>query len=183
VLTESKIGLLLNQKPITEEWPWSIDNEVTVDFSIEVAIDEICQKFHLLDKTEYGHYGSGYASFIDCWLYRPDDQFRFDEGNCYWGLVVLFSRLSPYFVIGEGRKTWDEKGASSYLPSFEFVDVLTHKLIRSLERDISLALQLRGWVRAHANQLAEFLPPDIHVPTSLSDPPWRHFDALFYWED
>ena len=183
MLTEKEINRLLDQKPITKERPWSTGDEQAIDKNIEAIVVKLCKKHDVLDKTEYEHYGSGYASFVDCWLYRPDDEFRFEKGNCFWGLVVLFSRLSKYFVLGEGQKTWHKGSGSSYVPSFEFVDVFTQNSTKTLERLIFHTLERQGLVRLHANDLAKFLRTDIRVPTILSDPPWRHFDALFYWED
>jgi len=183
LLTEDDIASLLRQQPITDEWPWSTKNEPAIYQHIQDIITEIGSKNRLLDRTEFGHYGSGYASFVDCWLYREDDEFRFDSGNCYWGLVVLFSTLSQYYVIGEGQKTWHRRGGSSYLPSFQLVDQINHPAIQQIVDGVCISLRDRGLVRAHVSDLTSELPRETDVPTILSDPPWRHFDALFYWED
>ena len=134
--SQPEIVSLLDQKPITDEWPWSTGDERVIDGNIKKIVTEICRKCHVLDKTEFNHYGSGYASFVDCWLYRENDDFRFERGNCYGGLVVLFSRLSNYYVVGEGQKTWQKKSGSSYLPSFEFVDDITQEATKALEQDV-----------------------------------------------
>jgi hypothetical protein len=183
LLSEADIALLLRQEPITDEWPWNSREESTIHKHIKDIIAEIRRKIRLLDKTEFGHYGSGYASFVDCWLYCDTQEFQLDIGNCYWGLVVLFSTLSHYYAIGEGQKTWNDKGGSSYLPSFEFVDQISHPAIHTITESVCGILNARGLKRAHADELSELLPRDAVVPTILGDPPFRHFDALFYWED
>jgi hypothetical protein len=58
------------------------------------------------------HYGSGYASFVDAWFFKTTSDFNvklqrpwdrlFRFGERHTGLVVLLSRLSPYFVLMEG---------------------------------------------------------------------------------
>lgn len=183
LLSENDIRSLLRQEPITDEWPWNTKDENTIHGNIKDIIAEIRRNQRLLDKTEFGHYGSGYASYVDCWLYREDDDFRFDKKNCYWGLVVLFSTLSKYYVVGQGQKTWHKKGGSSYLPAFQFVDQIEHPAVQQITDRVCVVLADRGLIRAHADDLSSLLPRDISVPTILANPPWRHFDALFYWED
>ena len=182
-LTANEIASLLRQEPITDEWPWNTKDETTIHRNIKDIVAEIRRKNRLLDKTEFGHYGSGYASYIDCWLYREDDEFRFDKGNYYWGLVVLFSILSKYYVIGEGQKTWHQTSGSSYLPSFKFVDKINHPAIQTITAGVCKVLADRGLVRVHTDDLSPLLARDIAVPTILADRPWHLFDALFYWED
>jgi len=182
-LSPSQIDSLLRQEPITSDWPWSTNDQATIDRNIKDIVAEVRRKLRLLDKTEYGHYGSGYASFVDCWLYRDDDDFRVHSGNHYWGLVVLFSRLSRYFVLGQGEKSWQNTSGASYLPSFAFVDKIEHPSVLRIVPDVCGILANRGLVRLGADDLAELLPRQTDVPTILGDPPWRHFDALFYWED
>lgn len=182
-LSNSDIGRLLKQQPITDEWPWNSGDESVIHKHIKDIVAELCQKLRLKDRSEYGHYGSGYASYVDCWLYREDAEFRVATGDWYRGLVILFSTLSKHYVLGEGEKSWHAKGGSTYLPSFAFVDKLDRPAVASLERGVSRILASRGLVRQSAEDLSDFLPRDTSVPTNLGDPPWRHFDALFYWED
>jgi hypothetical protein len=183
LLNANDIASLLRQEPITDEWPWNTRDEKTIHGNVKDIVAEIRRKYRLLDRTEFGHYGSGYASYVDCWLYREDNEFRFNKGDCFWGLVVLFSSLSKYYVVGEGQKTWHKTGGSSYLPSFEFVDVIRHPATRDITEGVCKVLADRGLVRVSASDISALLAPDIAVPTILADRPWRHFDALFYWED
>lgn len=183
VLSESDIASLIAQNPIHDEWPWSTNDEHVIHGHIKDVIAEVRRENRLLDKSEFGHYGSGYASFVDCWLYRDDEDFKFDEGSAYWGIVVLFSTLAPYYVIGEGQKTWEARSSSSYLPSFDFVDQLSQPVIQGLEANVCSTLSDRGMVRIYAHELSARLPRHMSVPTILADPPFRHFDAIFHWED
>lgn len=182
-LSEKDIKALIRQESITDEWPWNTRDERIIHKNIKKIVSEICRTSRLHDITEYNHYGSGYASFVDCWLYRDDREFKYDTGNSYWGLVVLFSTLSHYFVLGEGKKTWNKSAVSSYLPSFQFTDKIDHPATKGLVRGVCSILEARGLVRALAADLSLYLPPEIDIPTILTDPPYRHFDALFHWED
>ncbi len=182
-LSKRQINNLLRMKSITGEWPWSTNDEATIDQHIKDIVAEVRRKVRLTEKTEYDHYGSGYASFVDCWLYRPNDEFRFHAGDAYWGLVVLFSRLSKYYVVGKGQKTWDGNRGSSYLPCFEFVDQISQPAVTAIVGKVCRVLDGRGLERLNSDELSELLPGDIQIPTILGGPPWRHFDALFHWED
>ena len=97
--------------------------------------------------------------------------------------MVLFSTLSKYYVLGEGQKTWHKAGGSSYLPALEFVDEIHHPATRQIATGVCDTLTDRGLTRLLREDLSALLPRDTDVPTILSDPPWHHFDALFYWED
>lgn len=186
LLTNTQIEQLLNQEVITEEWPWSTNNEKVINKNIKDIVAEICLAARLEDKTEYNHYGSGYASFVDCWLHRPDNDFRFHiDDNChsYHGLVVLFSRLSPFYVLGQGDKSWNKTGSSSYAPDFDFVDGIEHPAVLKLVPSVTDILAKRGLEQLHRSELDTILPVGFHVPTIMAGSVLRHFDALFYWED
>lgn len=182
-LSESQIDDLIRQRSISGEWPWTTNDESVIDKFIDDIIADIRRKACVQDKTAFDHYGSGYASYVDCWIYRPNDEFRLHAGDNYCGLVVLFSRLSEYYVLGEGAKCWKGATTSSYLPSFELVDQIEHPAVVELERLVSPVLSSRGLCRLRTSDLFSPLPSGVRVPTILADPPLRHFDALFYWED
>lgn len=183
ILTDAQIAALLCQQPISNEWPWSTTDEAIVDKNIKDIVAEVRRKLGVKDKSEYGHYGSGYASFVDCWLYRPDDDFRYRPGDNYHGLVVLFSRLSNYYVIGQGEKSWDRTSGASYLPDFEFVDDIDHQPVAQLAPGVIAILNQRGLKHLHQSDLNTMLPTGVSVPTIMANRAFHHFDALFYWED
>jgi hypothetical protein len=184
IFSKSQIEALFAQQSITDEWPWSSESQQTIDKYFKDVIAEARRKIRLLDRTEYGHYGSGYASFVECWFYRDNDEFKSDSGNFYWGLLVLFSRLSKYYVMGEGSRSLNAQGgAFRDMPYIGFVDNFNHPAVKSIVGEVGNLLDARGLERLRKEQLSKYLPKDIHVPTALGNPPWCHFDALFYWED
>ena len=98
-------------------------------------------------------------------------------------LVVLLSRLSRYFVLGQDEKSWSANGGSGCLPNFSTVDDLTHPALRPHVAPVTALLTAAGLQRLSRGDLAALLPVDVMVPTILTDQPFRQFDALFYWED
>ena len=183
-LTRKQLSALLDQRSISPEWPWATNDESVIDKNFKDIIAEVRRKVNVLDKSDFGHYGSGYASFVDCWLYREEEAFRYaTSGHYYYGLVVLLSRLSNFYVIGEGQKSWNNAGGSSYLPDLGFVDKITRPEVMDIAKQVCAILDDRGLKRLYANELDKLLPNDVQVPTVLSDRPWKQFDAIFYWED
>ena len=85
--------------------------------------------------------------------------------------------------MGEGNHSGDEISGASYLPEFEFIDMIRHPEVKKLEGRVSLILDSRGLHRLRSDDLSTILPSRLKVPTVLANRVFRHFDALFYWED
>lgn len=96
---------------------------------------------------------------------------------------MLFSRLSNYYVIGQGEKSWDKTSGASYLPDFDFVDDIDHQSVAQLAPRVIDILNQRALKQLHKSDLNTILPTDVSVPTIMADRVFHHFDALFYWED
>jgi len=131
----------------------------------------------LKSRIEWCHYGSGYASYVDAW-FSPTGQ----PGS---GLVVLLSRLSHYFVMMQGSKSWSkgQLAASSYLPHSSMTDQFEDPEISKLVGPVQRVLEGHGLIRLDAADLDTPLPAGTQVATILGDPPFTQWDALFYWED
>jgi hypothetical protein len=184
VFNEETIDSLLARKPIVKMSPWVSQNDYEIEEFYKKIITEITVKFSLLDETEYDNYGSGYGSYIDCFLYRKDDNFRFGNGESFNGLNILLSRLSNYYALGSTWHSWRGKHkASGSMPHLDSIDNFKETPIIELVNPVSSVLEKYGLVRLEKQQLSELLHPGKFVPTILSDPPWYYFDALFYWED
>lgn len=141
------------------------------------------------DRTEWNHYGSGYASYVDGWIYYPDGRARVSgEGEHHFGVVLLLSRLSSFYVVGQAEKGWHQDSgssncASSYLPDLNLVDSVAHPALFPLEQKIDQRLAEWGMWRLRKADLQPSISTRQVVPTILSGPPHTLFDALFYWED
>ena len=148
-------------------------------------VKEITRLTGSAERTEWNHYGSGYASFIDAWFYLPDGRARgiLASEHDHYGIYALLSRQSCFYVVGQGEKTWRSDGGSSYLPGLDSVDSVEHATLRPLERQIDGFLSKSGLRRLHRADLEAMIGGEHDVPTILSDAPFTQFDALFFWED
>jgi hypothetical protein len=187
LLSHPEIESLLSQQTISERHPWVIHDVRLIEAHLMGACAAVTRATRSESRVEWGHYGSGYASFVDAWFYKTTSDFNVKQPIPHWeghtGLVVLLSRLSPYFVFMEGEKRWHADDGSSYLPEFAMLDKLETKSVSLLARQIQPVLESCGLIRAVRGQLSEPLPSGQRVPTILTDRGFTQFDALFYWED
>ena len=187
LLSRGEIERLLSQQTISERHPWVTNDDRLIEAHLKGACAAVTRATRSESRVEWGHYRSGYASFVDAWLYKTTPDFdvkqpiRDAEGHI--GLVVLLSRLSPYFVFMQGEKRWHATGGSSYLPEFGMLDKLEAKSVSLLAGQVQPVLESHGLVRAVREQLSEPLPAGLSVPTILTARGFTQFDALFYWED
>ena len=187
LLTRSEVERLLSQQTISDRHPWVANDERLIEGHLKGACAAMMRATRSKSRVEWGHYGSGYASYVDAWLYKTTPDFDakhpIRNGEGHTGLVVLLSRLSPYFVFMEGEKHWHATGGSSYLPQFDMLDRLEAQGVSRLAEQVQPVLESHGLVRAVREQLSEPLPEGLRVPTILTDRRFTQFDALFYWED
>jgi len=183
----TEIELLLSGHSISDANPWGAGNEKVIEDFYRGVVAEVESSTGALSRVEWDHYGSGYASYIDAWFYKVDDSFypkiHAKYGEHYVGLIVLLSRLSPYFVFMEGEKNWHSHGGSGYLPDYTMVDDLVTPGPKTLAAEVEPILLKNGLVRRRAKDLEAALPQGIHIETNLSDGAYRNFDALYYWYD
>ena len=186
-LSPADVARLLSLQTITDLHPWVTGDSNSIEGHLKGACAAVVRSTRCESKVEWDHYGSGYASYIDAWFYKTTPEFNVKRplrhGEEHTGLVVLLSRLSPYFVFMEGEKRWHAKGASSYLPEFDMLDRLETPAVALLARHVQLVLESLGLIRVLRAQLEEPLNTGIHVPTNLADRGFTQFDALFHWED
>jgi hypothetical protein len=187
MLTSEQIDRLLSQQSISGRYPWNANNEQMIDDFYRSVCAEVSLKTQAKSVIEWDHYGSGYASYIGAWFYKTTPEFDMTVPQTYGkghrGLVVLLSRLSPYFVFAEGEKNWHSHGGGSHLPAFEMVDCIQSSGVTKLVTEVQPILEEFGLVRLLRESLMQPLETTRRVPTILTDEPFTHFDALYYWED
>ena len=175
---------IVKGKSISDAWPWNVVDKKSVIGHIKKCIAEINRKLNLKAKSEFNHYGSGYASFVDCFFYSEAKSTKVNYATTgYTGLIVLFSRLSNFYAYGEGDKTWHKTGGSSYLPHADMVGSLKDIYNLQIIDKVNDLLAENGWQQLTKEYANQYLGFDISIPTILNDPPFKVFDAIFYWED
>lgn len=184
MFNREEISKLLKGDPISADLPFDNQDDESIRAFYEPIIQAADRCFDLRSQIEWNHYGCGYASFIDAWFYRADQGGRLTGlGERHIGIWILLSRTTRFFVMGQGEKSWSEKGGSGYLPSLDKVDEIDHWAIAALTVPLANKFTAAGLARLSRKDLEETLNSNCEVPTILSDPPYKLFDALFHWED
>lgn len=105
--------MTLNQENLTriiagqrcgEAWPYKGGTEAVIKDFLRGITNQLGASKLLETESEFNHYGSGYASYVDvfCWK-RDGSSQRHEEGRTWTqGLVLYLCRLAPVFVLG-----WD----------------------------------------------------------------------------
>ncbi len=184
MFSHEEIIKLLRGDPIDPGLPFDSHKDKSVRAFYEPIILAAAKRFQLGTRIEWNHYGSGYASFIDAWFYRKDQGGRLSEdADHHVGIWVLLSRTTRFFAMGQGEKSGHPRGGCSYLPCFDSMDDIEHPAISILADPIANHFTEAGLIRLRKESLSEPLDSSYKVPTILAGPPFRHFDALFHWED
>jgi hypothetical protein len=183
-LSNDEIAQLIQGKDLVR-FPPVRTPEAALESFYAGLVKEITHFSGCAEKTEWGHYGSGYASFVDAWFYFPDGRARGTSTTSehHYGIYVLLSRLSCFFVVGQGEKTWQRDTSSSYLPDLSSIDSVTHPALLPLELQIDSFLGGAGLTRLRRADLELAIGPEHVVPTIMSEPPFMQFDALFFGVD
>lgn len=149
--------------------------------------DEVSRHLRLKTCIEWDPYGSGEASFFDAWFYRDAPEFKVTipnfSGHAYTGLWVLLHRSSPYYVVGEGQKSWDENASGGYWPVMKAVDEFETDAVVQVCKDVEHQLWKRGFIRLRREDVDRPIPEDIKVETIMDAGRYYLFDAIFHWTD
>ena len=184
MFTDEQLEALINAQSIEKRLPFDSADDNSIRGFYEPLVRRIENAQKLKSQIEWNHYGSGYASFIDAWFYPSDATTRVSpHGEHHVGIFVLLSRLTRYFVVGQGEKAWSTKGRSGYMPDFDLTDTVKHPVLIDHVDSITILLAEAGLTRLRKDDLAARLPLKFGTPTILSSSPYRHFDALFHWND
>ncbi|MFC4632493.1 hypothetical protein ACFO3O_01135 [Dokdonia ponticola] len=145
-------------------------------------------------EADFNHYGSGFSSYVHLYLSKTDKsdtkisqdgELRTGETN---GLMMYLCRMAPFSVYGEGtwHKTFNkDKGQSGSSHYIEPEDIgTTPESDWGIElNEIQNILNQYGISVLTKVELDKKLEFKISIPTILSEPPFKVFDCLFYWED
>ena len=145
-------------------------------------------------EADFNHYGSGFSSYVHLYLSKrdksdtkisQDGELRTEETN---GIMMYLCRMAPFSVYGEGtwHKTFNkdkwQSGGSHYIEP-EDIGTTPESDWNNELIEIKNILNQYGITILTEKELDKKLEFEINIPTILSDPPYRVFDCLFYWED
>ena len=188
LLSPDDIARLVAGKPISATYPWHTGDEQAIEGHLKRACAAVQRHTGTQSRIVWDHYGSGYASYVDGWFFRPTDAFRVmrpaSPGETYSGLVVLLGRLSPHYALMQGEKGWSDRSGHGYLPHPSMLDAFHTEAVAVLAAEVAPVLDALGMTRLRPEQASIPLADDVTLPTILTDGrPFTQFDAIFHWED
>lgn len=184
-LTEARLREVVAGRPVGDRWPYAGGSERDIEAHLGRAVGELRGTRRLRVEAEFGHYGSGYASYVHVFCAKGAGRSTERRGDLDHtdGLSVYLARLAPVAAIGPGHP---RRGAGT--GSLDFLD--PERVGESPAGDWSDELRLtrsvlerNGFYLPAREALCAPLPFAAVIPTFLSRGPYRVFDALFYWED
>jgi len=143
----------------------------------------------VVEHAEFGHYGSGYASFVDVFLTRRDGSAHRVDPDGYTtvgGLSVVLCRLAPIAcILSPGERSHHPDGRASH--SLPYLDAVTDVPIHGWEEggdQISQVLSRHGITLVGPRLLSRPALPHLKIDTNLGDGPhYLIFDVWFHWMD
>ena len=153
--------------------------------------NDLCAKIRselgVLERREWSSFGCGYASFLESWFYKPEQQFeavKYDsERYSYRGVSVIFSLLEPMFAIYESEKRWSDDGGNSVLPSLQCIDHYESAKVKQLGLSVQTLIRVNGIPKVSKRTLSLEIDRSIKIESNLADGDLRLFDAFFHWMD
>ncbi|MGY0234102.1 hypothetical protein [Longispora urticae] len=142
----------------------------------------------VVDRAEFDHYGSGFASFVEVVVTRRDGSATFAEYSTSMrteGLSVLLCRLAPVACVcsGSWRSVDADGNSAASMVSVRSVSTLPVEGWEAVGADVANVLARHDIAVLGPGILAAAIDPQINVDTILAEPPFTVFDAWFHWRD
>jgi len=184
-LFEPILRQIIAGHPVGEIWPYHGGSDEDIEAFLETCVEDINTSELVIAGAHFGHYGSGYASFVDVFCSKTDNSstIEYDTMTEYRGITLYLCRLAPIAIYGQNARTIGPRVSSTSFLSAENVDTVPDRSWDGIIQDIQAKLINRGLSFLNQQTASQRLPFEASISTNLSDPPYRVFDALFYWED
>jgi hypothetical protein len=143
----------------------------------------------VVEDADFGHYGSGYASYAEIFVTARDGSLRNERSNGtveVQGMFLLLCRLAPLAcLIPSCHRSRSANGSgASDLPSADAATRTTSQRWEQIaHQQITETLTLHGFSLLKPETLSRPISPDLIIDTNLAEPPYTVFDAWFHWMD
>ncbi|MGI5156483.1 hypothetical protein [Microbispora sp. CA-102843] len=176
-------------EPVSRESAWTGGAEAVEGYLRRVVADLNRVPELVVEHAEFGHYGSGYASFVDVLLTRRDGsarRVRPDGCTTVEGLSVALCRLAPIAcILSPAERSHHPDGHGHH--SMPSLDTVTETPIPGSERgceQISQVLDRHRITLVGPRLLSRPALPHLKIDTNLGDGPhYSIFDVWFHWLD
>lgn len=194
MFTNEELRMLIDGKMIGAYYPYDTGDEQAVLNYLKIIQAEFDRMPTLYCEAEPLHFGSGYASYVEWFIYTDQDS-EISEANGIRtiekkGLVVKISLLSPVILIGVGAKTIDieierdEEVSGSKDVFCEAWQLIIPEGFKDLLSTIERTFMKYQFTVLQKEDVTPQLPFQASIPTLFRKPgKYLIWDAIFYWED
>ena len=194
MFTEEQLRDLIAGRMIGHAYPYDTNDDGEVEAHIRRLFYRINRIPGIICEAEWDHFGSGYASFVEFYCYKEEDQIvtknKWTREVRTEGLLIYISRLAPVAIMGEDARyktLRNEKGevtggvfGSLTKPS----DLRIGEGFLSIAEKITEAIEEFDYELLKENMINMPLPFQVKIPTIYSEPrDYTIMHAIFYWED
>lgn len=187
---------LIEGKIVGNGFPYETKDVQEIDAHIRRLFHRINRIPHVVCEAEWNHFGSGYASFIEFFCYRKENQVIVEEKYGYQeikteGIVIDICRLAPVAIIGEDNRYQKIRIETNEVVNGAHGSILDGanslryaEKFQGIVRKIEHALQEFDYELLTAEEMGQPLPFKAKIPTIYREPrAYLVMDAIFYWED
>ncbi|WP_202707219.1 hypothetical protein [Sporosalibacterium faouarense] len=183
--TDDELKFIVNRKTVGNFYPYK-DGTIK---QIVYYIKEIASVFEasklLCCDADFSSYGSGFASYVDCFLYKRDGSSSFKKDKTLWidGITLYISKFAPVAVWGHSRVTKHRTGGSRDFLNYNNIGELPKGNWNNEMYQMKNILNKYSIVCLEKKYVKKRLNFEVKIPTVLNQGSYKVFDALFYWED
>lgn len=185
--TNKELQRIIAGDPIGEFYPYNMKeyNHKEIDNYISKVVGSFRGIRNLLNEADFNSYGSGYASYVDvfCWKRDGTSTYVDEYETTMDGIRIYINRLAPIAILGSDQVTKHRNGGSSGFIHSHTVDSLPPGDWAEQIAGIKEVLEKYHYKVMEKSYLNQPLPFKAIIPTIFANPPYKVFDALFYWED
>jgi hypothetical protein len=185
-LSDADLRSLLAGRPFGLGTVYAGGDEAAIEGFLRGVVSGLARSALVAAEADFGHYGSGYASYVDVFCPKRGGRSTTEANDVQWidGLVIYLSRLAPVAALGPSQRTRHRTGGSSDYLDASKVGLLPPGDWSAEANEVRAKLaENYGFTLLGQDELNRPLPFNADIATVLGDRPYRVFDAIFYWED
>lgn len=184
-LSDAELRSLIAGRPFGPGTPYA-GGEAAIEKHLRKAVAGLARSSLVEVEADFGHYGSGYASYVDVFCPKRGGRSTMEANGVRRidGLVIYLSRLAPLATYGPSQRTRHATGGSADYLDAGRVGRLPPGDWSAVRDEVQTKLvRYYGFTLLGQDELSCLLPFNADIPTVISNRPYRVFDAVFYWED
>lgn len=194
IFTNEQLQNLIDREIIGNQFPYDTNREEEIEAHIWRLFYRLKRIPGIICEAEWNHFGSGYASFIEFFCYRKENQFVEEKDGFREvkteGIVIDICRLAAVAIMGEDdryeevRIETNEVVGGAYGSIIDGPCLLIKDELQETVREVTLALEEFDYNLLAIEELRKPLPFKTKIETIYREPKeYLVMDAIFYWED